>query len=71
MVTGRKLSIRTEGLSQIINITPRVVELVESSDITSGILSVFAVGSTASITTMEFEPALVKDVQKKLEELFS
>ncbi len=71
MVTGRKLSLRTEGFSQIVNITPQVVELVEGSDITSGILSVYAIGSTASITTMEFEPALVKDMQKKLEELFS
>lgn len=71
MVKGKTLTLRTDGFSQIINLTDEVNEFVKSSDIISGIITIYAIGSTASITTMEFEPALVQDVQKKMEELFS
>ncbi|MEX0779311.1 MAG: YjbQ family protein [Balneolales bacterium] len=36
-----------------------------------GFCHIFSVGSTASISTMEFEPALVKDIKEKLEDFAS
>ncbi len=71
MVTGKRITIRTEGFSDIQDLTDQVIDFVEQSGVSGGIVNIAAIGSTASITTIEFEPALVKDTQKKLEELFS
>ena len=43
--------------------------MVRSSGATEGAVSVFAVGSTAAVTTMEYEPGGVRDLRAKLEEL--
>lgn len=63
--------LNTEGYSDIHNLTPKVGNLVRESGIKEGFCHIFAVGSTASISTMEFEPALVKDIKEKLEEFAS
>ena len=42
---------------------------MHSSGIREGIVTVFAVGSTAAVTTMEHEPGGVRDLRQKLEEL--
>ena len=51
----------TKGNTDIKDITPYVEKKVEESNIKDGVVFVSAVGSTASITTIEYEPALVKD----------
>lgn len=63
--------IKTDGFSDIHNLTDKVNSIVKNSGIEEGICNVFVVGSTASISTMEFEPALVKDIKEKLEEFAS
>jgi len=67
MVFGEYFSIQTKGYSDIKNITNEVQNVVLKSGITNGLVNVFAVGSTASITTIEYEPALVGDVKEQLE----
>ncbi len=67
MVFGEYFSIQTKGYSDIKNITNEVQNVVLNSGITNGLVNVFAVGSTASITTIEYEPALVGDVKEQLE----
>ena len=42
--------------------------MIKASALSAGIVGVTAIGSTASITTIEFEPALVEDFKQKLEE---
>ena len=71
MVSGEYLSIQTKGFSDIENITSLVQNVVNKSSVSNGIATVFAVGSTASITTVEYEPALVEDVQQQLEKIAS
>lgn len=61
MVTNRKLSLKTSGNCDIINITSQIAEEVAGAGINSGIATVFVVGSTAGVTTIEFEPGLVDD----------
>ena len=61
----------TRGFSDIHDLTTQVNRLVKESGVDEGFCHVFAVGSTASISTMEFEPALVQDVKEKLEEFAS
>jgi secondary thiamine-phosphate synthase enzyme len=68
MVFGKEISLSTKGFSDIKNITNQVAQVVNQSGIKGGLVGVFAVGSTASISTIEYEPALVEDVRDQLEE---
>ena len=68
MVFGRQFTMETKGLSDIQDITASVQDIVAASNIRHGLVNVFAVGSTASITTIEFEPALVEDMRDQLEQ---
>lgn len=70
MVYGQQIQIQTKGFSDIKNITDQVKDVVSSSEIDNGIVSVSVIGSTASITTIEYEPNLVKDMQEQLEKLW-
>jgi secondary thiamine-phosphate synthase enzyme len=71
MILGEFLSIRTRGFSDIKDITGQVQDVVLKSKIRSGLVNIFAVGSTASITTIEYEPALVEDMKEQLEKFAS
>lgn len=59
----------SEANSQIFDITEDVEEIIEKSKIKNGLVTVFAIGSTAGITTLEYEPGLIKDLPKLLEKL--
>jgi secondary thiamine-phosphate synthase enzyme len=69
MVVGESLRVRTKGLSDVVNVTPEVKAMVRKSGVREGIVNVSVVGSTASVSTIEFEPALVQDMQEALERL--
>ncbi len=68
MVFGKKIIFSTRGFSDIKNITEQVRDVVGQSGIKNGLAGVFVIGSTASVSTVEYEPALVEDVQEQLEE---
>ncbi len=69
MVFGESFSIQSEGFSDIKNITDEVQKIVSKSRIENGLVNIFVVGSTASISTIEYEPALVEDVKEQLEKI--
>ncbi len=71
MVFGRKIIIETKGFSDIKNITPLVVQVISESKLKDGLINIFAIGATASISTIEFEPELIEDVKQHLEEIAS
>ncbi len=71
MVFGKQITLDTKGYSDIKDITGEVQDIVSKSKIQNGLVHIFAVGSTASVTTIEYEPALVEDMQDKLEEFAS
>jgi len=58
MVKTHELNIKTNGDCEVINITDQVAMAVSKSDMTAGTVTVFNVGSTAGITTTEYEPGL-------------
>ena len=68
VVTSR-FKIKTRGFSDIVNITPEVAKAVLGSGLASGIALVFVAGSTAGITTIEYESGAVSDLKQSLEEL--
>jgi len=61
MVATRRISIRTRGHCDIIDITRQVAAEVESSGIKDGIVTLFVPGSTAAISTIENESGLLQD----------
>jgi secondary thiamine-phosphate synthase enzyme len=70
-IITKDLHLNTEGFSDIHNLTPKVDAIVKETGFSDGFCHIHAVGSTASISTMEFEPALVKDIKEKLEDFAS
>lgn len=59
MVKTKEIKVKTKGNCDIVNITEQVSKAIGQSDITAGTVTVFNVGSTAGITTTEYEPGLV------------
>jgi thiamine phosphate synthase YjbQ (UPF0047 family) len=55
MVKTKKLKVQTAGNCDIIDITKQVSETIAESGISDGIVTIFNVGSTAGITTTEYE----------------
>ena len=63
------LEFATEGNNDVINVSPELSKRLADLRV-SGLVHLFVVGSTAAITTMEFEPGLVKhDLRNTLQKL--
>ena len=62
--------VRTKGQDECLDITEQVQAVVERSKIRQGLATVFVTGSTAGVTTIEFEPGLVRDLKEAVERLF-
>jgi len=59
----------TKGNTDIVNITDDVNKAIKKSKIEEGIANVFVVGSTAGLTTIEYEPGLEKDLKAFFEKV--
>ena len=68
-VETREISVIGKEDCGIVDITGMVAEEVKISKIRNGTVTVFCIGSTGAISTMEFEPNLSKDVAETLDEL--
>jgi secondary thiamine-phosphate synthase enzyme len=53
----------TQGNADVIDITPEVSEKLRSLKLKKGIVHIFVIGSTGAVTTCEFEPGLVQDIE--------
>jgi len=63
MVVTKKIALRTKGECDLIDISREVREGVLASGINSGTVTIFLTGSTAAITTVEYESGLISDFQ--------
>ena len=68
-VHSGRLQFSTQGDGDVTDLTAGVLEVVRTSGVREGAVTVFAVGSTAAVTTMEHEPGGVHDLREKLDEL--
>jgi secondary thiamine-phosphate synthase enzyme len=66
-VVTRSFEVKSEGEDQVIDITEEVRQVVSAGRLASGVATVFVVGSTAAMTTMEHEPGLAVDFPEMLE----
>ncbi len=70
MVKTETIKVKTKGNCDVVNITEQVSEAVAQSDMREGTVTVFNVGSTAGITTTEYEPGLVNyDIETAFEKI--
>jgi len=65
----KNFQIKSKSENDIIDITDQVSKIVKESKIENGVVIVFVVGSTAAITTIEYEPGLQKDFPDMLSRL--
>ena len=68
-VITKQISIHTKGEDDILDITDEVAESVVETKLRSGIVAVFVPGSAGALTTIEYEPGLLKDFPNMLERL--
>ncbi|MDX1671930.1 MAG: secondary thiamine-phosphate synthase enzyme YjbQ [Balneolaceae bacterium] len=67
-IYSEEISVHAEANSDIKNITDQIREVAGRSGFSDGMINIFSIGSTATISTIEYEPALVRDMRDKLEE---
>ena len=67
MVITKSIRLKSKGETDIIDITDKVSDCVEDSKVKDGIVTIFASGSTAALTTIEYESGLIKDLRQSLE----
>lgn len=66
-IVTEKININTRGFTDIIDITDRVRTVVRKHNPEDAQILVYVAGSTASITTVEYEPGLLKDLPEAFE----
>ena len=68
-IVTKYIKLSTQGENDIIDITNNVKKILLECQLKNGIITLFVVGSTAAITTIEFEPGLTKDFPNMLERI--
>ncbi len=66
-VHTKEFQVKTTSENQVVDITKDVQRAVSAGGISNGLATVFVVGSTAAITTIEYEPGLISDFPATLE----
>jgi secondary thiamine-phosphate synthase enzyme len=64
-----KIIEKTQGHCDIIDITAKVEEHLERQKVRRGLATLFVSGSTASLTTIEYESGILQDLKELLEKL--
>ena len=69
VITNSSIIIQTSEKTDIVDITHKVKEKVEEARVTNGNIILFIPGSTATVTTIEFESGVINDLRKAVERL--
>ena len=67
-VHSRTISLKTKGNNDLVDLTDEIASAVVASGIDNGIAVVFVPGSTAGITTVEYERGMIADLKRFLDE---
>jgi secondary thiamine-phosphate synthase enzyme len=68
-IITRTIAMDTTGAGDLKDITAELARVLEESGLRAGSMTVFVTGSTAAITTFEFEPGMIRDMRELYEEL--
>lgn len=66
-IITENIIIKTKGNCDVVNLSGKLFDLFEKTGLTDGNVTIFVVGSTASISTIEYEPGLKKDLPEILD----
>ena len=64
-----ELEFSTKGFNEILDITAEVGKEISKAGVTTGVAHLFVAGSTAALSTIEFEPGAIKDLNRALEQI--
>ena len=64
-----RLTVTTHGFTDIVDITDQVHQACRRSGTAQGVAHLFVVGSTAALSTIEYEPGAVTDLKDALERI--
>jgi secondary thiamine-phosphate synthase enzyme len=65
-VISKTIQLSSKGQDDVIDITKQVSNVVKDSNIENGTVTIFVAGSTAAVTTIEYEPGLINDFPEML-----
>ncbi|MFH1889156.1 MAG: secondary thiamine-phosphate synthase enzyme YjbQ [Candidatus Omnitrophota bacterium] len=68
-IITEKIKLNTNGNPDLINITEEVCDILSKSKLKEGSIALFVVGSTAALTTFEYEPGMVQDMRDLYDKL--
>lgn len=66
-IRTERFRVASKANTNIIDITPQIERILYNSGMTEGQVTVFVPGATAGISTIEYEPGLLKDLPERLE----
>lgn len=69
MIVTESISFQTKGECDIIDITPQVTQQLTETNINNGTVTLFVTGSTAGVSTIEYEPGLIADFKSMWERI--
>jgi len=68
-IINERIKLSTRGNPDLVDITGEISAILRDSGLKIGSLTVFVVGSTAAITTFEYEPGMVADMRELYDKL--
>lgn len=68
-VESRTIHLSTRGFCDVVDITPEIESALAGQSLLTGVVTLFVPGSTAGLTTLEYEPGCIQDLQDALERL--
>lgn len=68
-IVNEKIHLTTQGNPDLVDITAMINKTLKSTGLVKGNITVFVIGSTAAITTFEYEPGMIKDMRQLYETL--
>jgi secondary thiamine-phosphate synthase enzyme len=69
VVISKKLTLKTAGNGDTIDLTPGVERAIAEANLSGGVVTLFVVGSTAALTTIEYEDGAVNDLGRAIERM--
>ncbi len=69
MIVTDSISTKTKGFGDTRDITGQVTEILTLSQMKNGLVTVFCPGSTAAVTTIEYEPGVIGDLRNALDRI--
>ncbi|MEW6455426.1 MAG: secondary thiamine-phosphate synthase enzyme YjbQ [Acidobacteriota bacterium] len=68
-IINSSISLQTKGFCDVKDITEEISDLVKKYGVKNGHVLIFVAGSTGGLTTIEYEPNLIKDFKEIIEKI--